>query len=101
MACIYRWNARFSNYYSLLLENNPEKNKKDESVTGGWCQFLLITIHNTKKNNKIDKPWIVDGSQARGTLIRKRSFINRGMTKSQPTIVIPVATFKLCFSNDV
>ena len=49
MACIYRWNARFSNYYSLLLENNPEKNKKDESVTGGWCQFLLITINNTKK----------------------------------------------------
>ena len=49
MACIYRWNARFSNYYSLLVENNPEKNKKDESVTSGWCQFLLINIHNTKK----------------------------------------------------
>ena len=52
MACIYRWYVRFSNYYSLLLENNPEKNKKDESVTGGWCQFLLITISNTKTNNK-------------------------------------------------
>ena len=48
MECIYLWNARFSNYYSLLLENNPEKNKKDESVTGGGCHFLLITINNTK-----------------------------------------------------
>lgn len=85
MACIYRWNARFSNYYSLLLENNPEKNKKDESVTGGWCQFLLITIHNTKKTIKIDKPCIVAGSQARGTLIRKRSFINMGMPKQNPS----------------
>ena len=74
MACIYCWNARFSNYYSLLLEDNPEKNKKDESVTGGWCQFLLITINNTKKKKtiKIDKPCIVAASQPRGTLIRKR-----------------------------
>lgn len=86
MECIYRWNARFSNYYSLLLENNPEKNKKDESVTGGWYQFLLITINNTKKKPiKIDKPCIVAGSQARGTLIRKRSFINRGMPKQNPS----------------
>ena len=70
MACIYRWNARFSNYYSLLLENNPEKNKKDESVTGGWCQFLLITINNTKKTIIIDKPCIVAGVRLVGHLFR-------------------------------
>ena len=68
MACIYHWNARFSNYYSLLLENNPEKNKKDESFTRGWCQFLLITINNTKKTIIIDKPCIVAGVRLVGRL---------------------------------
>ena len=86
MTCIYHWNARFSNYYSLLMKNNPEKNKKDESVTGGGCRFLLITINNTKKKKKkIDKPCIVAGSQASGALIRKRSFINTGMPKQNPS----------------
>ena len=45
-----------------MLENNPENNKKDESVTGGGYQFLLITINNTeKKSIKIDNPCIVAG----------------------------------------